>query len=106
MKFENKTVLITGASRGIGAASALAFAKEGANVVINYLNTEPTLILNEISPERVIAIQADISKEEDVKNLISKSIEKFGKIDVLINNAGIVLMRVMRIKQLNTGIKH
>lgn len=96
MKFENKVVLITGGGRGIGRAMALAFAKEGASVVINYCNTEPVAVLTEISnlnsgrESKVVAIKADISKEEEVKELISKSIEKFGKIDILINNAGIV----------------
>jgi NAD(P)-dependent dehydrogenase (short-subunit alcohol dehydrogenase family) len=93
MKFKNKVVLITGGSRGIGKAIALTFAKEGANIIINYNTSDPNFVLNEINREReskIIAIQADISKEKEVKNLISRGIKEFGKIDILINNAGIV----------------
>ncbi len=96
MTFKDKVVLVTGASRGIGAATALAFAKEGANVILNYFKTEPLSVLEQLGgtdqerESKAIAVQADISKEEEVKNLIAKTVKEFGRIDILVNNAGIV----------------
>lgn len=100
MQFKDKVVLITGSSRGIGKATALTFAKEGANVVVDYFvsDVEPDAesnarkVVEEIQSigSKAIAIEADVSNEEHVKNLVSKAIEYFGKIDILVNNAGIV----------------
>ncbi len=100
MIFKNKVVLITGSSRGIGKATALTFAKEGAKVVVDYFvsDIEPDAesnakkVVEEIESvgSEAIAIEADVSDEEHVKNLVSKTIKHFGKIDILINNAGIV----------------
>lgn len=92
MDFKNKVVLITGASRGIGRATALAFAKAGANVVLNYFQSKPEEIVKKIEENGSIAItvKADISQEDQVKNLIAEVINKFGRIDILVNNAGIV----------------
>ena len=88
-----KTVVITGSSRGIGAAAALEFAQLGYNVVINY-NKSKEKALNLLEKVRslgcvAIAVKADISKFSEADYLISKSLEEFGKIDILINNAGI-----------------
>ena len=71
-----KTVIITGASKGIGRATAKKFAKEGFRVVISEIT-------------EVISIKADISKKEEADFLVSETVKRFGKIDVLINNAGI-----------------
>lgn len=94
MKLQNKVALITGSNRGMGKAIALLSAKEGAKVVINYIDFKEKAdeVVNEIinSGSDAIAIQADVSNEEQVKNLINKAVEKFGSIDILINNAGIV----------------
>jgi NAD(P)-dependent dehydrogenase (short-subunit alcohol dehydrogenase family) len=100
MQFKDKVVLITGASRGIGAATALAFAKEGANVIVDYFvsDIEPDADINakkicdaiESLGQKSIMIEADVSKEEQVKKLIEGGVAQFGKIDILINNAGIV----------------
>lgn len=94
MKFKDKIILVTGSSRGIGKATAIEFAKEGASLVINYTkNSEAAQdTVNEIIKfgNKAIAIQANVSKEEDVKRLIEKTISEFGKLDVLVNNAGIV----------------
>lgn len=89
---KNKVALITGASRGIGKAIALKFAKEGAKIIVNYLNseTEAKNVVKEIGSE-AIAIKCDVSKEDEVKNMVEKAINKFGKIDILVNNAGIVI---------------
>ena len=94
MRFRDKVVLITGASRGIGKAIALLFAKEGAKIVVNYhaAEKEANEVVKEISKigSEAIAVKCDVSKEEEVKKMISEAIKKFGKIDVLVNNAGIV----------------
>ena len=94
IKFKDKVVLITGASRGIGKATALSFAREGAKVIVNYHDAEKEAndVVKEISKigSEAIAIKCDVSKEEEVKKMISDGIKKFSKIDILVNNAGIV----------------
>lgn len=94
MKFKNKTVLITGSSRGIGRAIAIAFAKEGANIIVNYVKNKKAgeRVVSEIKDlgVKAIAIQADVSVESDVKRMIRETVKHFGGIDFLINNAGIV----------------
>lgn len=93
---ERRVALITGASRGIGAACARAFAQEGYNVVINHSNEyskQKAMDLAEsLSAEYgmcAMAIQADVSSFEQAKHLIEETKERFGRIDVLVNNAGI-----------------
>jgi 3-oxoacyl-[acyl-carrier protein] reductase len=89
----NKTALVTGGSKGIGKGIAAALAAEGANVVICGRGAEA---LKEAKEEieqtggSVIAVQADLSKQEDVDHLISETIKRFKTIDILVNNAGIV----------------
>lgn len=94
MKLKDKVALITGSSRGIGKAIALKFAKEGAKIIINYHDSEAKAIqvVDEIKKigSDAIAIKCDVSQENEVKNMVEKSIKKFGKIDILVNNAGIV----------------
>lgn len=92
-----KVVLITGSSKGIGKATAVEFAKFwGYKVVINYLkdkeNTEK--IANYIEQEyktETLVVKADVSDEEQVKNMVQETINRFGRIDVLVNNAGIAI---------------
>ena len=89
---KNKTVVITGAGRGIGQGIALAFAKEKYNVVVSDLNMEDCeKAAGEIKGLGAdsLAIKCDVSKESEVKNLMAKTVRKFKKIDVLVNNAGI-----------------
>lgn len=90
---ERETVLVTGGSRGIGKEVALKFAKNGYDVIINYISdkTEVNKIEEEIKQygTQCLMIKADVSKSEDVEKLVKQAIEKFGKIDVLVNNAGI-----------------
>jgi len=89
---KNKLVIVTGASSGIGKACALAFAKKGANLVLAARSADK---LNEISREisllgvEVLCVPTDVSNEADCKILMEKTLDKFGKIDVLVNNAGI-----------------
>ncbi len=94
MKFENKIALVTGASRGIGRATALAFAEEGANVVVNYEKdqTDADKAVADIKKlgRDAIAVQADVAVESDVQRLIQEAVKHFGGIDILVNNAGIV----------------
>ncbi len=92
----NKVAMITGSSRGLGAATAIYFAKNNYNVVINYRNNEDKAkeVEQEIKDNykvETLLIKADISKEEDVLKLLNETKNKWGRIDVLINNAGIAI---------------
>ena len=89
MKLENKIILITGGSRGIGFTTAKLFLDEGATVIITSKNQEQIDKAKEELRD-IVGIKADITKENDVKNLIATIIEKFGRIDILINNAGVL----------------
>ena len=93
MDFKNKVVIITGASSGIGKACAEEFAKRGANLVLaarQYVTLcEVTAQLERQYGIRAVAVQADVSKEEDCQHIIKQAVVTFGRIDVLINNAGL-----------------
>lgn len=98
-----KTVLITGGSRGIGKAVAMKFAENGYKIIINYVSdkTDTEQLKKELlqaGAADILLIKADVSNSEDVKNMVNETIEKFEKIDVLVNNAGItkdnLLMRM------------
>jgi glucose 1-dehydrogenase len=96
LRLEGKNVLITGASTGIGQAIAVRFAKEGANVAINYRSgsdqaaaTEKMARAVSTNGVRTMLVQADIARQDDVQMMFSKVIETFGSLDVLVNNAGI-----------------
>ena len=94
----SKTVLITGASRGIGRATALRFAREGYNIVINYLRSVDAAynLLHELQdyPCNAILIQADITNRVQVRGMVSQSLTQFGAIDVLVNNSGIAQQKL------------
>ena len=86
------TAMVTGAGAGIGRATALAFAADGANVVVSDVNTDggkETVDLIEKAGGTAIFVAADVSKPADVKMLIDKTVETYGKIDCAVNNAGI-----------------
>jgi len=97
--FNDKTVLVTGGSRGIGKAIIKAFAESGANVVINYVSSEKAAndLVNEITAAggKALAVKADVSQFADAEKLVERAIEAFGKIDVLINNSGITKDNLM-----------
>ena len=92
-----KTVIVTGGSRGIGAAIVREFAKEKYNVVLNYNNSEEAAIKiqNELKEQgiNIEIFKADVSKREEVKEIVKFALEKFKNIDVLINNAGIAQIK-------------
>jgi glucose 1-dehydrogenase len=90
---EGQTALVTGASSGIGRGVALALGEAGADVVVNYRGGEQAAqevaAAIESSGSRARAIQADVSREEDVQRMFAEAIERFGTVDILINNAGL-----------------
>ena len=90
--FENKVSLITGAGSGIGRATAIAFAEEGAKVIVSDIHEEngrETVELIKKKKGEAYFIKCDVSSEEEVKNLIGEIIKKFGRLDCAYNNAGI-----------------
>lgn len=92
-RLDGKVAIITGGNSGVGKATALLFAKEGAKVVISARREAQ---LEEVAAEiraaggEVLPVVTDISKPEDAKNLVAKTLEKYGKLDVLVNNAGVL----------------
>ena len=91
MRLEDKVVIVTGGGSGMGRASSVLFAQEGAKVVVaGRREKEGNLVVDEIlEEENAIFVKTDVSIEADVQNLIEMTILKFGKIDVLFNNAGV-----------------
>src|SRR3712207_4942838 len=93
LRLQEKVAVITGSSLGIGSAIALAFAKEGAAVAVDYRShpDEAKEIGDQVegSGGRAISVRADVSNPDDVKNLIQKAVGEFGRLDVMVNNAGV-----------------
>lgn len=94
LSFKDKTILITGASRGIGAAAAIKFAEAGAaGIVINYRSQQSAAL--EIAQEverrgaKALALKADVAKQDEAKALVNQTLERFGRLDVLVANAGV-----------------
>ena len=92
-RLEGKVVIVTGGNSGVGAATALLFAQEGAKVVISARRQaqleEVAAKIREAGGE-VLPVVTDISKPEDAKNLVAKTVEAYGRVDVLVNNAGVL----------------
>lgn len=92
MRLENKVAIVTGSSLGIGRAIALAFAKEGASVVVNYRShpEEAEEVVGQIkdSGGRAVSVRADVSEPDDMKGLVGGAAREFGRLDVMVNNAG------------------
>jgi len=96
MKVKNKIAIVTGSGRGIGKSTVLELAKEGAKVVVSDIDIkECQNVCDEIKKigSDAIAVKCDISKKSDVDAMIKKTMQKFQKIDILINNAGVVLTK-------------
>ena len=95
MKLANRIALVTGSSSGIGRGVAIAFAREGADVVVNYPTADQAENARSVCEEiarlgrRAIAVAADVAVEADVRNLCAAANEMFGRVDILVNNAGI-----------------
>ena len=91
----DKVAIITGGSKGIGRATALRLAKDGAKMVINYSSDSDAAndLVNEIGKEYAIAIQADAGSVAGAEKIVDGAMKQFGKIDILIPNAGVLLMR-------------
>jgi NAD(P)-dependent dehydrogenase (short-subunit alcohol dehydrogenase family) len=88
--FENKVVIVTGGSFGIGRATAIAFAKRGAKVTIaDWIEDNETLNLIKVAGGEAIFIKCDVSKDSDVKAMVEKTVNTFGRLDYAFNNAGI-----------------
>ncbi|MGI6151034.1 MAG: SDR family NAD(P)-dependent oxidoreductase [Christensenellales bacterium] len=102
---QGKTVIVTGGSKGIGSGISRAFALEGANVVVNY-RSDPAQAegfaakLTAEGPGTAVAIQADVTVEGEVASLFSQAIQRFGSVDMLVNNAGLVDLRTVEIKDM------
>jgi glucose 1-dehydrogenase len=93
MRLKNKTAIVTGSSQGIGRGIAERFAREGANVVINYIGNMD--MANDVKANveaaggKAICVQGDISKIDDINGLFDAAIKEFGQVDILVNNAGV-----------------
>jgi 3-oxoacyl-[acyl-carrier protein] reductase len=116
MRLDGKKALVTGASRGIGREIALELARQGADVAVNFAGSEARA--NEVVDEikgmgrQAFAIQCDVSNSDSVANMVKETVEQFGKLDILINNAGITRDNLlMRMKEdewddvINTNLK-
>lgn len=97
---KEKVILVTGSSRGIGAAIAVQLAHAGAKVIVNYSGSKDAAeeVVSQIKNNGgdAIALQADVSKTAEVKTLFDDAIEHYGKIDVLVNNAGIMITKLIK----------
>jgi len=93
MKLDNKVAIVTGSARGIGEAIAKKLASEGAAIVVNALHAEgANRVAREIQKQggKAIAVKADVSSKAEVQDLVSKTLENFGTVHILVNNAGII----------------
>lgn len=92
MDFTQKTVIVTGAGSGIGAATATAFARAGANVALVDLDTDRLAEVAEGLPaDRTLILEVDVSDADDVEDMVETVVDRFGSLDVIFNNAGILL---------------
>lgn len=99
-RFENKVIAVTGAASGVGRAIALAFADEGATVAIADMREDPreggtpthTLIAEKYGTDMSFYVKVDVAHKEQVDNLLAKTVEKFQRLDVMVNNAGILVL--------------
>lgn len=106
MSLKNKTIIITGSSRGIGREMALRFAKEGANLVLAAKSVEEGKLpgtIHSVAAEvqkaggQALAVPVDVREEDSVKNMVAQAIDRFGGIDVLINNAGAIQLTKLEV---------
>ncbi|KAM0487184.1 hypothetical protein ACHAPX_000454 [Trichoderma viride] len=95
MSLQDKVILITGASSGIGKACAQRLYQEGARIVINYRSdaSSANALVDSFGADRAIAVQADAANINDIDRLVQAAVDKFGRIDTIVANAGLMLMR-------------
>lgn len=100
MKLANKAAVITGGGRGVGRAVALAYAQEGADVIVNYVSNDAAAldVVSEVEKlgRKAFAVKADVSVKADAENMIQRCVDEFGKIDILVNNAGFTRPSMLR----------
>jgi 3-oxoacyl-[acyl-carrier protein] reductase len=98
-KYEGRVAIVTGAGRGIGRAIAMALAAEGAAVVVNYLHSATAaeqVVADIVAQDGIaLAVQADVSRPEDANRLVETTLEKFKRLDIVVNNAGISRDRLL-----------
>jgi NAD(P)-dependent dehydrogenase (short-subunit alcohol dehydrogenase family) len=96
MRLNDKTAIVTGARRGIGRATALALAREGANVVVSDTNQEDCQkVVDEIVEleRKGLALRCDVSSSDEVGSMVKRTVAEFGRVDILVNNAGILAFK-------------
>ena len=94
MKLNGQTAIVTGAGRGIGRATALAFAREGANVVLAARSvSEIEAVADEIrsAGQESLPVPTDVSNKSEVESMVKQTLDRFGKVDILVNNAGVAI---------------
>ena len=100
MKLDQKAAVVTGGSRGVGRAVALAYAREGADVIVNYVSNDQAAkeVVAEIESmgRRAAAVKADVALAADAENLIQACVDEFGHVDILVNNAGFTRPSLLR----------
>ncbi|MFK2825726.1 3-oxoacyl-ACP reductase family protein [Bacillus sp. B190/17] len=106
MKLAGKKALITGGTTGIGRGIAIAFAKEGADIAINYFGTaeEAISVQKELEDEygiTVVLVEADITDEQQVESMIDTAVHELGKVDILVNSAGILTQMLLKDMSVN-----
>jgi 3-oxoacyl-[acyl-carrier protein] reductase len=93
MKLEGKNALVTGGGRGVGRAICIEYAKEGANVIVNYASNDKAakevVSIIEGMGRKAVAVQGDVAKKEDAQKLVEACVQNFGSIHIVVNNAGV-----------------
>ena len=93
LRFSGKVAIVTGSARGMGQATALTLAREGATVIVNDLRreaAEAVVAENDVSPGQLAVYVADVTQETEVEAMVAWGVDQFGTIDILVNNAGIL----------------
>ena len=100
MRLDGKAAVVTGGGRGVGRAVALAYAREGADVIVNYLSNDSAAqeVVAEVGKlgRKALAVKADVAVKADAEGLVKACVDEFGKIDILVNNAGFTRPAMLR----------